>query len=155
MRPSGAAVLAAAWLLGGPAGAAAQESPEEPQPFEEVLYPPELIMQHRRAIGLSDEQRARISDLIGDLQGTVVRLRWELLDEMEGLTSTLERTRVDLDLALDQLNSALELEKEIKQAHLEALIRIKNLLDPEQQAELDRLREGGSGPPAESQGDPA
>jgi Spy/CpxP family protein refolding chaperone len=97
-------------------------------------------MQHRRAIELSDEQRDAISRLIGDLQGRVVTLQWELLDEMEQLTQTMAASRVELDRALDQLNTVLDTERRIKQAHLEMLVRIKNLLRPEQQAALERLR---------------
>jgi len=52
-------------------------------------------------------------------------------------------TRVDLDRALDQLDNVLDTEKEIKQAHLEMLVRIKNLLTPDQQATLERLRGSG------------
>lgn len=106
----------------------------------QALFPPELIMQHRRAIGLTDEQRDAISQLIQELQGRVVRLQWELLDEMQQLTEVMSAPRVDLDRALDQLDSVLETEKEIKQAHLEMLVRIKNLLTPAQQASLERLR---------------
>jgi Spy/CpxP family protein refolding chaperone len=39
----------------------------------------------------------------------------------------------------------LDTEKQIKQAHLEMLIRIKNLLSPEQQATLEELRGGAEG----------
>ena len=106
----------------------------------QALFPPELIMQHRRAIGLTDEQRDAISQLIQELQGRVVRLQWELLDEMQQLTEVMSAARVDLDRALDALDSVLETEKSIKQAHLEMLVRIKNLLSPSQQAELERLR---------------
>jgi ABC-type transporter Mla subunit MlaD len=70
----------------------------------------------------------------------VVTLQWELLDEMEQLTQTMAASRVELDRALDQLNTVLDTERRIKQAHLEMLVRIKNLLRPEQQAALERLR---------------
>jgi Spy/CpxP family protein refolding chaperone len=120
-----------------------QEPPAAPEdPLFEALFPPELIMQHRRAIGLTDEQRDAISRLIEELQGRVVRLQWELLDEVEELTQIMSGTRVDLDRALDQLDTVLETEKHIKQAHLEMLVRIKNLLSAQQQAELERLRGG-------------
>jgi Spy/CpxP family protein refolding chaperone len=59
---------------------------------------------------------------------------------MQALKQTLGGTRVDQDRAIDQLGSVLETEKSIKQAHLEMLVRIKNLLRPEQQTELARLR---------------
>ena len=107
------------------------------------LFPPELIMQHRRAIALTDEQRDVISRMIGDLQGRVVRLQWELLDEVQQLTEIMSGTRVDLDRSLDQMENVLDTEKDIKQAHLEMLVRIKNLLTAEQQEILERLREGG------------
>jgi Spy/CpxP family protein refolding chaperone len=111
-------------------------------PLFQALFPPELIMQHRRAIGLTDEQRDAISQLIQELQGRVVRLQWELLDEMQQLTEVMSAPRIDLDRALDQLDDVLETEKQIKQAHLEMLARIKNLLTPDQQATLERLRSG-------------
>jgi Spy/CpxP family protein refolding chaperone len=141
-----AALLATAGLAGLPPGLSAQEPPAVQQdPLFEALFAPELIMQHRRAIGLTDEQRDAISQMIQQLQGRVVRLQWELLDEMQQLTETMGATRVQLDRALDQLNEVLATEREIKQAHLEMLVRIKNLLSAEQQATLERLRSGGGG----------
>ena len=59
---------------------------------------------------------------------------------MQQLTEVMSAARVDLARALDALDSVLETEKSIKQAHLEMLVRIKNLLSPSQQAELERLR---------------
>jgi len=128
-----------------PLGAQDAPPPSAEGTFEEALFAPEVIMQHRRAIDLTDEQRDAISRLIGDLQGKVVRLQWELLDELEALKQTLEGDRVDLDRAMDQLDRTLNTEKEIKQAHLELLIRMKNVLRPDQQAVLRRLRDEGGG----------
>lgn len=121
-------------------GLTAQTPSTEVEALDRVLFPPELIMQHRRAIDLTDEQRDAISRMIQDLQGKVVGLQWQLLDEMQSLTEVLEPSRVDLDRALDELDSVLDIEKRIKQAHLELLIRIKNVLEPEQIEALTRLR---------------
>lgn len=121
--------------------AAAQTAPkQEEDPFAAVLFPPELIMQHARAIRLNDEQRASITKLIEQLQGRVLGLQWRLAEQVQALRETLARPRVDQDQALDQLNKVLDTEKSIKQAHLEMLLRIKNVLRAEQQAELARLR---------------
>ena len=120
----------------------AQDS-EDDDPIARAVFEPELLMQHRRAIGLTDEQRDAASRLIQDLQGRVVSLQWELLDEMESLGEALARPRVDLDLVLDRFDEVLEKETEIKRLHLELLVRLKNLLTPEQQATLTRLRDGG------------
>jgi len=132
-------------LLWAPFPAAAQVPAQEANPLAAVLFEPELVMQHRRAIGLTDEQRDAISRMIQELQGQVVRLQWELLDEMESLKEILVRPRIDQDRALDQLERVLETEKRIKRAHLELLIRIKNVLSAEQQRQLSRLREPGAG----------
>lgn len=121
--------------------AAQEQSAVQEDPLFQTLFPPELIMQHRRAIGLTDEQRDAISQMIQQLQGRVVRLQWELLDEVQQLTESMDAPRVQLDRALDQLDAVLDTEREIKQAHLEMLVRIKNLLTPDQQATLERLRE--------------
>lgn len=149
MTPRGriAAVAATLLLLGvgldvRPAGAQ-EESALQEDPLFATLYTPELIMQHRRAIGLTDEQRDAISRLISELQGEVLGLQWELLDEVEQLGSVTDRPRVELDRALDEMDDVLDKEREIKMAHLEMLVRIKNLLTPEQQGLLNGLRDGG------------
>ena len=132
--------LIAIWSLGVAMPVVAQEPALQEDPLCGTLFPPELIMQHRRAIDLTDEQRDAISQMIGDLQGRVVRLQWELLDQMQLLAETTSAPRVDLDRSLDQMDTVLETEKEIKQAHLEMLVRIKNLLSREQQQTLEEFR---------------
>lgn len=136
----GAVALACALVVGAPVSA--QDAPSlNEDPLFSSLYPPELIMQHRRAITLDDEQRDAISRLISDFQGQVLSLQWELLDEMEQLGQVTRRPRVDLDEAMDEIGDVLDKEKDIKTAHLEMLVRIKNILRPDQQAMLDRLRD--------------
>lgn len=135
-------VAGLAWM---PAAASAQEAPDPDNPFDALLYTPELVMQHRRAINLNDEQRDAISRMIQELQGRVVSLQWEMLDEMESLTETLAAgSRIDQDLALDQMEDVLDTEKRIKQAHLELLIGIKNILNEDQQRMLDEFKRQGA-----------
>ena len=134
-------VVCALGILLGAAPAAAQAVPRaEADPFAAVLFPPELIMRHARAIRLNDEQRTTITRHIEQLQSRVVKMQWQLTEQMQALQETLARSGVDQDRAIDQLNRVLDTEKDIKKAHLEMLIRIKNVLRPEQQAELTRLR---------------
>src|SRR5262245_35246677 len=124
---------------------AAQAAPkQEEDPFASVLFPPELIMQHARAINLDDRQRATITRLIEQLQARAVGLQWQLAEQAQALKQTLSRTSVDQDRALDQMNRLLEVEKAIKKAHLEMLIQIKNVLRADQQAELTRLRDAAT-----------
>jgi len=139
------AVVCALSLSLGARTAAAQAPPkQEADPFATVLFPPELIMQHARAIRLTDDQRVTITRSIEQLQSRVVRMQWQLSEQVQALRETLARPQVDQDRAIDQLNRVLDTEKDIKKAHLETLIRIKNVLRREQQLELARLRDAGS-----------
>jgi Spy/CpxP family protein refolding chaperone len=142
VRPVLLAGLMTVGILLGNARAVAQAAPKpEADPFASVLFPPELIMQHARAIRLTDEQRTSITRLIEQLQGRVIGMQWQLAEQVQALRETLGRTRVDQDRAIDQLNAVLDTEKNIKKAHLEMLLRIKNVLRAEQQTELARLRD--------------
>lgn len=127
-------------LAVAPSRAWAQSVPSVDDPIARALFEPELIMKHRRAIGLTDEQRDAISRLIQDLQGQVVRLQWDLKEHAEALSVELNRPRVDLDRAQDQMGRVMQAERRIKEAHLTLLIRIKNVLKPEQQESLKKLR---------------
>jgi len=127
-----------------PSRAPAQDHFQE-DPFASVLFTPEEIMQHGRAIGLNDEQRDAATRLIEELQGRVVGLQWRLLDETESVREAMEGPRVDVDLAMDRFRRALDTETAIKRAHLELLIRLKNLLSPQQQDQLLRLRGSSEG----------
>jgi Spy/CpxP family protein refolding chaperone len=142
-----ALALAVALAVAAPASAQDAAAGLTDDPVFSTLFPPELIMQHRRAIDLTDEQRDAISRLIEELQGQALRLQWELLDDLQELSRITGAPRVDLDRAQDQMNRVLDTERSIKQAHLEMLVRIKNLLSEEQQARLRGLRDpGGRGP---------
>jgi len=131
-------LLAVSLLVPGVLHAQAEEAGE---PFAALVFTPEEIMQHRRAIDLNDEQRDGITRLIEELQGRLVALQWRLLDETESVREALEGPRVDLDRVMDRFSNALDTEMEIKRIHIELLVRIKNILSPAQQEELLRLRE--------------
>jgi Spy/CpxP family protein refolding chaperone len=137
---AGVLLLTAAW---SPAAAQATATPAAPavdDPIARSLFDPELIMKHRRAIDLSDQQRDAISGLIKQLQGSVVSLQWDLQEQSSALATELARPRVDLDRAIDRMGRVMQTERKIKEAHLTLLIRIKNVLRPEQQQALQKLR---------------
>ncbi|MCC6242520.1 MAG: hypothetical protein IT353_06740 [Gemmatimonadaceae bacterium] len=140
LATTGLLALGAAW---SPAAAQSTTSPAAPavdDPIARSLFDPELIMKHRRAIDLTDQQRDAISGLIKQLQGNVVSLQWDLQEQSTALAAELARPRVDLDRALDRMGRVMQTERKIKEAHLTLLIRIKNILRPEQQQALQKLR---------------
>ena len=113
--------------------------PAENDPMAEALFPPELVMQHQREIGLTDEQRMFMH---GEIQRVTVRfneLQWQMQGAMEVLVSTMKEGVVNEQQAMAQLGKVLDTEREIKLLHLGLAIRIKNKLTPEQQEDLRRL----------------
>ena len=124
-------------LLLTPAFLAAQEP--EPE-FGKYLFPPELVMQHQQAIRLTPEQRTSITQGIRSFQLKVVELQWTMQDEAQKLTDLVQGAKVDEAETLAQVDRVLGVEREIKRAHMALLVRIKNVLTPEQQAALTSLR---------------
>jgi Spy/CpxP family protein refolding chaperone len=143
-RKSGSLLFATVCILACASGAGAQTAPPPAlplgDPIARTLFEPELIMKHRRAIDLTDQQRDAISRLLRELQGQVVTLQWELQEQVGALAAELNRPRIDLDRAQDRMRRVLQTERQIKEGHLTLLIRIKNQLTPAQQDALRKLR---------------
>ena len=132
---------------------ASAQQPPHPQPgpdndpLAQFIFPPELVMQHQREIGLTDEQK---TFLRGEIQRVTLRfteLQWQLQDAMEGLASVMKESSVNEQQALSQLDKILDTEREIKHLHIGLAIRIKNKLTPEQQSKLQGMKRMGQHPP--------
>ena len=131
-----------ALLLFAAGAAPAQQPPQPPQPdpIGENLFPPELVMQYQQAIGLSEEQRDLIKAEIQKAQARFTDLQWQLQSEVETMASLLKAPRADEQQTLAQLDKLLGLERELKRAQFTLVVRIKNILSPEQQARLRELK---------------
>ena len=156
-----AGVLLGAVLVSAqqPQQPAQQPQPPQPQsqprpphppmndPFGDAMFPPDLIMQHTRDLGLTDEQKIYMRS---EIQKTTTRfneLQWQLQDAMEGLASVMKESTVNEQQALSQLDKILDTEREIKHLHIGLAIRIKNKLTPEQQSKLQGMNRMGPHPP--------
>lgn len=149
MKKTKLAVLAVTLVSGiilTVAFASAQQQPHPPQPpphhdpLAQFMFPPELVMQHQREIGLTDEQKTYLR---GETQRVTLRfteLQWQLQDAMEGLASVMKDSSVNEQQALAQLDKILDTEREIKHLHIGLAIRIKNKLTPEQQSKLQGIK---------------
>ena len=109
-------------------------------PLEKHLFPPELVMHHQKAIGLSKEQKGAIRKAVRQTQSTVTDLQWDLQDAMESMLELLSKESIDEKDALALFQQAMETETKMKRTHLTLAIRIKNLLTPEQQEQLTQLK---------------
>ncbi len=114
--------------------------PRGHDPVMRSLFPPELVMENQREIRLRPEQRQAITDSIRETQGEVLDVQWQLKDAHQHLAELLGARPIDETEALAQAEKVMSLEQEVKKRHIRLLIRIKNQLDPEQQARLLELR---------------
>jgi Spy/CpxP family protein refolding chaperone len=106
----------------------------------ENFFPPELVMQHQKAIELKNDQQSAIKVETQKRMARFTDLQWEQQAEMETLASLVKQEPVDEQQALGALDKLMNTENEIKRSHLELLIKVKNILTPEQQGKLRELR---------------
>ncbi|HKW63632.1 MAG TPA: periplasmic heavy metal sensor [Candidatus Acidoferrum sp.] len=116
----------------------AQQPGEDP--LGQSFFPPELVIQHQEAIGLSPEQKDSFKTEIRQAQLKFTELQWKLQDEMEKMLALVKQPRPDELQVLAQLDKVLSAEREVKRQQITLLVRIKNKLTPEQQSKLAELR---------------
>jgi TonB-dependent SusC/RagA subfamily outer membrane receptor len=116
----------------------AAQAPDDP--LARFMFPPELVMAHQQAIGLTDPQRLAIQTAIKDTQLKLVDLQFKMSQEVEKLQKLIQGVSVDQAKVLDQADHLLTLEREVKHAQLTLMIKIKNTLTEQQQQALGKLR---------------
>ena len=108
--------------------------------IESTLFPPELVMENQGAIGVDAAQREALTKEIDKGQSERLRLQWQLDAEKEKLVKILDADKVDEAKATEQASRVMTEENRIKTANLAMLVRVKNLLTPDQQKKLRELR---------------
>ena len=104
------------------------------------LFPPEMVLQNQAAIGLSNDQQASINKAVGEMQASVATAKARVQGASVKLRSLLSEPRVDANAALEQVDSILGVEREVNRSQFVLMIKVKNILTPEQQAKLNQLR---------------
>src|SRR5258708_36244303 len=106
-----------------------------------------MVMQDPGELGLRDDQKTFLRGEIHPTTRRFTELQWQLQDAMEALHETMKANSGNEQLALSQLDKVLDNEREMKRAHMELAIRIKNKLTPDQQTKLQSMkRQMGPGP---------
>lgn len=126
--------------------------PHAPQsdPFAGAFFPPELILQTREQIGLSQQQLESFQASVTKTQSQSDELRQKLEAETAALATLVKTDRVEPSAVLSQLDKVLDAERELKHLHIGLMVAIKNLLTSEQQAKLREMIKGGSAQAAEA-----
>ena len=79
--------------------------------------------------------------MLDKTQTELVEMQWELQTEKDNLGKVLDEAKVDEVQSRAAASSLMQRENAIKGAHLALLVRIKNVLTPEQQTRLRAARE--------------
>jgi len=114
--------------------------PPPDHPIWEHLIPPELVMSNQKTIGLTPQQQESIRAEMNRAQPRFFDLMWRLSAEGEEMALLLRQQPVNEEQALEQLNRIMKVENEIKRTHFPLLVRIRNILTPEQRARLNEIR---------------
>ncbi len=135
-------MLCALWALAG-APALGQSAPAS-DPVAAALIPPDVVMAHQEALGLSDAQRRAIQADAQNAQARFTTLQWQLSAAMEKLVTLLSATHVDQDRAMIALDAVLAQERELKRTQLTLMIQIKNELTADQQTRARTFATSGA-----------
>jgi len=111
-----------------------------PDLMAENFFPPELIMQNQKALNLTTDQQTAIRAEMQKTMAKFTDLQWQESAEGEALQALLKSERVDEKQALAQLDKLLAVEGDVKRLHFGTMVRVKNLLTTEQQAQLRELK---------------
>lgn len=156
-----ACALALSWTLAGavlagpppprPAGPGGPPGPFRSDlsplsPTLRDLYPPELILENQGALAMTEDQIQALKKMLQDTHTASLDIQITLQRHVEALRNALRGPRVDEVAALAAADKVMQLESATKRTHLSMLIRIKNLLTPDQIRRIESLHPRG-GPP--------
>lgn len=118
--------------------------------LKDHFFPPELIMRNQESLGLTDEQKASICEIMKKSVSDFTDLQWQESGEQEKMSSLLKEDRIDEGETLDQLDKLLGIENQMKKLHMGTMIRVLNILSPEQKSKLNELKNSMGARPGEN-----
>ena len=104
------------------------------------IFPAPTANEASKAIGLKKEQKDAIRKEVRQTQSSFIDLQWDLQDTMESMLPLLSQNDIDEKAALALFQQAMESEIKMKRTHITLAIHIKNLLTPDQQAQLNDIK---------------
>jgi Spy/CpxP family protein refolding chaperone len=104
------------------------------------LFNPDLIMNHQTELGLSESQKESLIKEMQTGQGGMIGPSFKVKSAMEELNSVLSKPRVDESKAIAALQNLTKHEDEVKVHMVRMLVRMKNILTPQQQEKLRGLK---------------
>ena len=117
---------------------------KQDDPFQRSLFDPQLVLRNAQAIGLSAAQRKSILDELKATQTALAPLQVDMTGPAMELQEIIDAPRVDEAKTIATVEQVLQIENEVKKRQVTLLVRIKNLLTPDQQAKLRTLRDASA-----------
>ena len=103
------------------------------------MYPPEIVLENRTALSLTDDQVSAITKEISGTHDKVSPVMDNLRTAGEQLRTILDKPQIDESAALAAASQIMDLERQVKLAHMGMMIRVKNLLSADQQSKMQGL----------------
>ena len=137
MRNAIYAVLTAVALTTFGATAMAQDREGGGDAFKGKLFPPNVILEHRQALGLTKEQFTAIRAAVVEVQANVAEYEWDLATAYQAAMEELDKSPIDNQRVLELVSQALAAENEVKKLQVGMLLKLRGLLTDTQ---MDYLR---------------
>lgn len=138
---------------GGPMGPPPTGGPPPPQAggggdgglIRDFFFPPEVVMRNQRAIALTADQQNAIRAEMQKALPQFTELQWQQSAEEEAMADLAKSDHPDESKILAQLDKLTSIENAMKRTQLTLMVRIKNLLTPDQQQKLRSLEKDARG----------
>lgn len=138
-------IFVAAFLLTTSSLLAADKPTPQTDPFAGAFFPPDLVMQTREQIGMSQQQLEELQARVSKTQSQSEELRKKLETETAALAALSKQERAEEATVLAQLDKVLDAERALKHLHIGLMVAVKNLLTADQQAKLrEMIKDGGT-----------
>ncbi len=107
--------------------------------ISKVMFTPWTVMEHQEEIWLSDEQKQKLAEMIEVSKASAKQLWMELEEERAALSVSLADGWVDEATTVAAAESIFAKEIKAKMLNFKLMVKVKNLLEPEQEAKLTEL----------------
>ena len=104
----GISLLAVLCIVCLSVSALAQQQGPQQDPFRGKLFAPNVILDHRADLDLTDEQMQAIRDAVVAARGEIAEHEWDLREAYQQVLADLDASPVDEDTVLANVEKALE-----------------------------------------------
>ena len=114
--------------------------PPQGSPVDALLFPPDFIMQHKEAIGLTQAQADAIIAVAQKAEPDFHEMQKNMQSANHDFAAALAEKPVKADAALAQLEKVMDREREMKRAHLKLVLAVRQQLTAEQIEKLAGMK---------------